>query len=61
MGGKDELVSWEQSLNNLLKKLPNTSGNRVQYVVPERVEREGIYTSSKVQYVAQGFNYRSLV
>ena len=60
VGSKDELASWGKSLNHLLEKLPKIGGNKLQYIAPERVEREGIYTSSKVQYVAQGFNYRSL-
>lgn len=59
-GDQEELVIWKNLIPDLLNSLPKESLAQQEYQFPVLPKTEGIFTSSKVQYVVQGFNYRKM-
>lgn len=59
-GDQEELEIWKSLIPGLLNSLFKESFVQEEYKFPILPKTEGIFTSSKVQYVVQGFNYRKL-
>lgn len=59
-GDQEELEIWKGLIPDLLNSFPKESLMQQEYQFPVLAKTEGIFTSSKVQYVVQGFNYRKM-
>lgn len=59
-GDSVELEILKNQMPNLMNSLSQDSFAQEEYVFSDLPKSEGIYTSSKVQYVVQGFNYQKM-
>lgn len=59
-GDYDELIIYKNLLSGFMNSLPKEPLMCEEYRFPVLPETEGIFTSSKVQYVVQGFNYKKI-
>ena len=58
-GDREELSVWEKVAPKFLSSLANEKWGKQNYTFNSLPKTEGIGSGSKVQYVAQGFNYRA--
>jgi Zn-dependent M16 (insulinase) family peptidase len=56
----DNYVNFETALTNLSKSLPAGSSKMQEWKFTPEVKNEGIMSTSKVQYVTKGANYKKL-
>lgn len=59
-GSEEEYQATEQPVRQLLARLPEGSAGNCRFSLPQGACNEGLMTSGKVQYVAQGYNFRRL-
>lgn len=60
VGGKEEIQAANQLLPQFLEKFSKKLLPKVNYKFDVKPLNEGLLSGSKVQYVAQGFNFRTL-